>query len=81
MNLAETELVQELTDAQAELLFGALISTPDTNTEAVPYLPPKIAAMIKPFYPVLPTPKLARLKLASRPAKNPQTDISVPVED
>jgi hypothetical protein len=73
--------MQELTDAQAAQLCGAVINSGGTDTGVIPTLPPRLAALIRPFYTPLPIPKLARLKLPFRAAKNTLKDTSVPVEE
>lgn len=59
MNRIETELIKELTDTQAAQLCGAIISTPEINKT---FISPIKVSVVKPFYPALPNPKLARLR-------------------
>jgi|GEM_PF-2053621 hypothetical protein len=72
------ELMQELTDDQAAQLHGALISTPETNTMGIN---PLNLPVVKPFYPALPIPKLARLKSLAQQRRNSPKDISSPLDD
>jgi len=72
------ELIQELTDDLAAQLHGALISTDETNTMRIN---PANLSVVKPFYPALPIPKLARLKPLAQQRRNSPKDTSSPLDD